>query len=166
MTSKRLFLLRHADAMRSGDGDINRALSPKGKSDAVSLGKLMSHKSYRPDVVLCSPALRTRQTLEGLRKHIDVPSVISPQILYNGSAGDYLYEIQKISDENNNILMVAHNPSIYELVILLAAQGSDDIMGRLSRGYPPATLSIINCKCDKWAEIQPVENELANIISP
>ena len=87
-------------------------------------------------------------------------------ILYSGGPGAYLYEIQQISDDHNNILMVAHNPSIYELVILLAAQGHESVMQRLSGGYQPATLSVIECKCEKWADIQPAENELVSLIDP
>ena len=165
--SKRLFLLRHALAIpQSGGGDIKRALSPKGKEDAAALGELMLNQNYLPDIILCSPAVRTRQTLEGLQQHIATPNLTSPKILYNGSAGDYLHEIQKTSDEHKNILIIAHNPSIYELVILLVMQEDNSQMQRLSEGYEPATLSVISCKCDKWADIKPAENELAYITDP
>lgn len=164
-TGKRLFLLRHAMALSQGnDGDSGRSLAPKGLEDAQALGRMMVQNGYVPDVVLCSSAVRTRQTLsEALPDFADAKIV---DILYNGSVGDYLYEIQKIDDTHQNILMIAHNPCIYELVILLAAQGHDSVMQRLSEGYSPASLSIIHCECDKWADIQPAVNELVGLSNP
>tara|TARA_R110002072_G_scaffold75666_8_gene177990 strand:+ start:442 stop:999 length:558 start_codon:yes stop_codon:yes gene_type:complete len=165
-TGKRLFILRHQQALNNGDSDKTRHLSPKGKEDAIALGVAMKRANYTPDLILCSPALRTKQTLEGLAQHIKCDEIETPDILYSGSTGDYLYEIQKISDDYNDVLILAHNPSIYELVILLAAQGPDAAQHRLSEGYSPGSLSVIECASDKWAKIQPVENTLRQIISP
>lgn len=166
-TGKRLFLLRHAMALSQGnDGDSSRALAPKGVEDAQALGRMMAHKGYVPDVVLCSSAVRTRQTLAGAFPELDTAKVRFIDILYNGSVGDYLYEIQKVDDVNQSILMVAHNPCIYELAVLLAAQGNDSVMQRLSEGYSPASLSVIHCECDKWANIQPAVNVLDHLSSP
>ncbi len=172
MSVKQLFILRHADSLPYHmDGDKERSLSPQGVDDAMGIGRIMLDSGYSPDIILCSPAQRTRQTLtclekEWAQKNLDCYSTVFPEILYNGSVSDYLYEIQQVSDEHDNILLVAHNPSIYELVLLLAAQGRDDMIQKLSMGYNPATLSVINCKCDKWSDIKPVENELSNLIAP
>ena len=77
-TGKRLFLLRHAStAPRSSGSDIDRVLSPQGHADAAALGAFMSEKGYIPDAVLCSPAPRTRQTLEEVRKSVDMPMPVS-----------------------------------------------------------------------------------------
>ncbi len=164
MTNKRLFMLRHAQALPSSAGDKSRALSPKGIKDAKALGRIMSEQGYIPDIVLCSPAKRTRQTLENLQTSLQITSVEFAEILYNGSTGDYLYEIQKISGNYNNILIIAHNPCIYELVILLAKQGNENLLQKLSMGYPPASLSVIKCKCESWLNIKPEENELIDLI--
>ena len=164
---KRLFLLRHAIALNDmADGDKGRALAPKGKEDAIALGKLMKHKSFTPDIILCSSARRTQETMEGVQQSLNTEKVEMLDILYSGSTGDYLHEIQKVDDAYNDILVIAHNPSIYDLVRLLGAQGTDSVMQRLTEGYQPATLSVINCVCEKWADIQPAENELELITDP
>jgi len=166
-TKKRLFLLRHAMAGNAlSDGDKARSLAPKGKEDAKALGDYMMRNDFIPDIILCSPARRTRETLEGLQSSLELNNIRTPDILYSGTTGDYLHEIQKCEDKNQNILIIAHNPSIYELVILLAAQGSDTLMQRITEGYPPASLSVIECVCDNWADIQPAENELVNLVNP
>ncbi|PCJ98131.1 MAG: hypothetical protein COA45_08235 [Zetaproteobacteria bacterium] len=166
-TGKRLFLLRHATALaQTSSGDAERLLAPSGVEDAQALGELMSAEGCVPDAILCSTAMRTRQTLVGVLPEFDQGNVQFLDILYDGSVGDYLYEIQKVSDAYQNILLVAHNPCIYELVILLAAQGHDAVMQRLSEGYRPASFSVIHCACDKWSEIQPAVNELATLVDP
>ena len=67
-----LFLLRHADAPHRGQNgqhmdDDERRLSPRGIKDAHNLGKYMRDHEYpAPETVLCSAALRTRQTAQYL----------------------------------------------------------------------------------------------------
>lgn len=165
-SQKRLFLLRHAQALSDAPNDKARALSPNGVDDAQALGRLMAKQSYFPDIVLCSPALRTRQTLEALEEGFGARVSNNPEILYNGAAGDYLNEIQKVSDEYSDILLVAHNPSVYELVIRLSDPDQDSMMQRLSAGYQPATLSVLDCSCSSWKDIQFGANELSYLAEP
>ena len=62
----RLILFRHAKAERdseSGD-DFDRPLAPRGRSEAKAMGEQLAALGFRPDLVLISPALRTRETWE------------------------------------------------------------------------------------------------------
>ena len=164
---KRLFILRHAQAAsHASDGDKSRVLSDQGKEDALALGRMMKEQYYHPDFVLCSSAVRTKQTLEGVNTHLETSQVKYADILYSGSTGDYLYEIQQMKDDVQNLMIVAHNPCIYELVLVLAAQGSDAVMQRLSMGYHPASLSVVHCQSERWAELQPAENTLIQLVNP
>ena len=164
---RRLFLLRHALAMPvAGGDDAGRDLAPKGKEDAEALGRYMNLKHYIPDLVLCSPAKRTRQTLDGLQARLNIPQLCFPDVLYAGSTGDYVHEIQKCPDGARNILLVGHNPSIYELIALLAGKGRDSLIQRLSEGYKPASLSVLHCPCDAWQDIQPGECEITELVDP
>ncbi len=165
-TSKRLFILRHAQALSNAAQDKDRSLSPKGVDDAQALGRVMAKKGYFPDLVLCSPAQRTKQTLKALEDGLGVRNTAHPAILYNGSAGDYFHEIQNVSDDYSDILLLAHNPSIYELVIRLSNPDQDRMMQRLSVGYQPATLSVLECSCAAWKDIQFGENTLSYLAEP
>ncbi len=163
---KRLFLLRHAEALSDGGKDQDRTLSLKGKQDARALGQFMLDQKFMPDLVLCSPAMRTRQTLEGVQHFLGAENVVYDEALYSGGLGDYLSLVQTASDTYHNILVLAHNPSIYALASLLSGEGSDAFMHRLALGYDPATLSVIECSCAQWAHIQPEENKLVALSSP
>ncbi len=165
-TKKRLFLLRHAIAMSDTPEDINRTLAPKGKEDATALGSWMKRKNLLPDFVLCSSATRTRQTLEGLQNNLDTPKVDLRESLYHGSAGDYLSQLQDVSDNYKNVMIIAHNPSIYGFVRLLSTEKDNAFAQRLCEGYSPATLSVIECTSDTWKDIQPGENMLSLMTDP
>lgn len=167
MPQKKLFLLRHAQAASTSSGDDKvRALTPAGKDDAKALGREMQKQEYIPDLVLCSSALRTKQTLENVNHTLGIENMRYEDILYNGTPGDYLYMLQQTDNTYDTVLMVAHNPCIYELAILLCAKGSDSVMQRLSEGYPPASLSVVECDCTDWKDIQPAENTLSSLINP
>lgn len=47
-------------------GDDDTPLDPSAKPDCIMVGKTMAQKLQLPDVIICSPYLRTRQTLEFL----------------------------------------------------------------------------------------------------
>ncbi len=164
---KRLFLLRHAAASsNTSDGDKGRPLAPEGREDARVLGNFMKEHALQPDVVLCSPALRTKQTLEYLQESLNIKNIHYPDALYDGNTSDYLYQIQQVENSVRNLMVVAHNPCIYELAILLAAQGSNSMMQRLTEGYPPASLSVVHCLAEEWGSIKPAENTLAILVDP
>lgn len=65
-----LILLRHAKAEASGVGsagtDIERELAQRGREQARAAAQLLVDHGLVPDIVLCSAAVRTRQTWEGI----------------------------------------------------------------------------------------------------
>ncbi|MEO0763161.1 MAG: histidine phosphatase family protein, partial [Pseudomonadota bacterium] len=62
---KTVILLRHAKSSWSDPEleDHERPLNKRGKAAAPLMGDWLERSGYRPDLVLCSPAKRTRQTL-------------------------------------------------------------------------------------------------------
>ena len=164
--TKRLYLVRHADAASNASDDKSRPLSPKGVVDAAKAGIFLEDKRYFPSMILCSPAKRTRETWSYIKQSIGNKSTQFLDILYSGTTGDYFNLIQK-SDENiHNIMIIGHNPSIYGLVSKLAEDGSDSAMQRLSQGSPPASISVIECTCEKWKDLQPHKNILLDYANP
>ena len=62
---KTLFLLRHAKSSWSEPGlaDFNRPLNERGRRAAPLIARYLAHCDLLPDLILCSAALRTRETL-------------------------------------------------------------------------------------------------------
>ncbi len=163
---KRLLLLRHAEARGFDSGpDRERSLTDDGANDAAALGLLIKKQNYTPDYIFCSPAKRTQQTLEQL--FLEGVKTQKPEPLYNSPCGDLLNFIQETNDDVQTLMVIAHNPGIYQLAAMLAAEGDNDSLTRLmSGGYRPATLSVLNLGADKWSAIQPGDNELIDLIEP
>ena len=62
----RITLLRHgkSENPQTGVSDIDRALIKRGQQNADNVGKMMVRQKMLPDLVLVSPAMRTKQTYE------------------------------------------------------------------------------------------------------
>ena len=130
-----LILLRHAHAenAEAGQTDADRPLSERGIAEAKDAAAWLKTQTVKGARVLCSPSLRTRQTVQyALGDDIEIK--IEPRI-YEATAG----ELDAIIDENadaQQLLLVGHNPGFETLVALLATGQSGDF-----RGMPPAGIA-------------------------
>lgn len=164
---KRLYLLRHAQALStSASGDEGRELSPKGHEDSSALGKAIQKKNYIPDYTLCSPAIRTRQTFDNLELAVD--HLGFNKDIYSAGFLELLHTVQDLDDRNQSALIVGHNPTIYELAMRLCDENESgqSVIQRLGQGYKPGTLTVFNCPCQVWNDIQIGENMLIDLIDP
>ena len=167
---KRLYLLRHAQAMPI-DGlciDAERQLTPKGKDDAKALGGFMRRKNYKPDLIICSTARRTQQTQNQVIEALGSGSLEtrSEKKIYDAYTSDLFSLIQNTSDTYQSLMLIGHNPAIYELAVLLSNAGSDSVLGRLQNGYQPASLSVIDLSCDTWESAAPEAGTLIELVNP
>lgn len=139
----RLFLLRHAKAAWAQPGmrDFDRPLQPVGRSDAEALGAEMAARGYAPDRVLCSTALRARQTWAAVAGPLGVgiETAVFEDRLYSSDATGYLTIIQGES-EAGAVLVVGHNPMMEDLAAALAGDGEASM---LAAGFPTCGLAIM-----------------------
>ena len=65
---KQLFLLRHAKSSWDDSelADHDRPLAPRGRRAVKLIAEHLRREGVTPALVLCSSALRTRETLEGI----------------------------------------------------------------------------------------------------
>ncbi|GAA2512477.1 SixA phosphatase family protein [Pilimelia columellifera] len=133
MTDATIVLLRHAKADRPTDlPDADRPLTPRGHADAAAAGAWLVKNSLRPELVLCSPARRTRQTWHGVA--VALGNAASPTAryvpdIYEASASDLLGVLREVDAGVGTVLLVGHNPGISLLSTLLApsAAGGDGL---------------------------------------
>lgn len=141
-----LFLLRHAKAQLALPGvrDFDRPLSGLGAAQAEETGRMMAGAAWRPERILCSPALRTRQTLEGVRLALALAddAIAFDQNLYGGDAGLYIEAIRARAGADS-LLIVGHNPMIEDVACDLATAGDPRAMDRLRSGVPVSSLAVI-----------------------
>jgi phosphohistidine phosphatase len=108
---KRLILTRHAksDWANAAQGDHARPLNRRGRRSAAALGAWLREKGLIPDQILCSDAMRTRETF--LR--MDLPEGIATRFLrplYHARQEDILEVLREV--EGDCVLMLGHNPGI------------------------------------------------------
>jgi phosphohistidine phosphatase SixA len=131
---REIILLRHAHAesQKPGQPDADRPLSARGVDEARAAGRWLRDKAALPARVLCSPALRSRQTLENA---LGTVAATSEPRIYEASAGELIGLIDDNADVSR-LLLVGHNPGFETLVALLATGQSGDF-----RGVPPAGIA-------------------------
>jgi len=128
---KRLTLVRHAqaDEQLPGQSDWERPLTKRGTLDAAEMAKRMKSHRLKPDMILCSPALRTRQTCEAFAKCL---SVTDEKIAYEDDLylADTKHLLQCVhhADDVRHVMVIAHNPGITEFAQWLAKDYSVDGM--------------------------------------
>lgn len=156
---KRLYILRHSKAGQAGKkllDDHERPLTEKGSELCPPIGKHLSNCDTPPDLVLCSPALRTRQTAEQVIRAMDTsPELKLIPALYLATPDDILNIIQKECDERyKSTLIVGHNPGLQQLCILIAGSGDKSKFRDLRNNFPPAALATYNLEnCNNWLDI-------------
>src|SRR5579863_8437803 len=107
-----LLLLRHATALpQDATGDRERPLNPSGRRAAEALARWISDHRLAPETVLCSPARRTRQTLEIIVSAIaPAPVILFEDALYLAPAERLLSRLRRIVAGTKSVLIVGHNP--------------------------------------------------------
>ncbi|GIF65264.1 phosphoglycerate mutase [Asanoa ishikariensis] len=136
MSERRILLVRHAKADRpEGVGDVDRPLTARGHADAGAIGAWLAHRDYRPDLVICSPSKRTRQTWHGIAlgladaagEQAPAPEVDYRDEVYDGEGTDLIDLIQGVDDVVNTVMIIGHNPSVSEASELFDPASAGDL---------------------------------------
>lgn len=106
-----LVLLRHGKSgYPAGTADHERPLADRGRRQAALAGQWIADEGLHVDVVICSTAQRTRETLE--RTEIDAPTVFTGDI-YENSPEDILEAIRTYAPADAaTVLVVGHFPGL------------------------------------------------------
>jgi phosphohistidine phosphatase len=124
----------------------------------------LRRKGIAPELVLCSPSRRTRQTLTriapGLGENADVQ--IESE-LYAASAADLIEVLHGVPDEVESVMLIGHNPGIQDLALSLARGGSE--IARVRSKFPTAALATLELN-GSWRELAPGSAELMSLVKP
>lgn len=156
----RLLLLRHAKAQpATGTSDAARPLTAGGRRQAAEVGRKLAG-SGAPDFILCSPARRTRETLEGIVPFLaPAPPTSFVEGLYAGNHDDYREIVVEQGGLAETLLVVGHNPAIRDLALDLVDPSDADRVAR----FPVATLAAIIFPAERWKTIRRGSGQLASL---
>lgn len=139
--------------------DHDRPLNDRGQRAAQALGKWIQARGYQPDLVLCSSALRTRQTLAGLDLDTDTHF---ERALYDADRAQLLSALKSARDATC-VLMIAHNPGIGDLAAHLvrarpAHSRFDD--------YPTGATLVCDFDVSTWSDITARGGDAVDFTTP
>lgn len=126
------------------------------------------HNAPRPDLILCSTAVRTRQTLAPLVHRLTnpAPPIALEKRLYLASEPELLARLQAIADAVRTVLLIGHNEGIGELARALAGRGVPATLASLRAKYPTGALAVLCVPDGPWRELSPGAAELLSFVRP
>ena len=163
-----LYILRHckSDWGRGLSSDSDRPLSSRGIRDAGRMGDWMMEHRYLPKTVLCSTALRTRQTAQLVCERLDIDEqyIRFEETLYLASRKTLLDIIQSNLDKPSPLMLIGHNPGMDEIVSYLSkvevprtGQGKLMTTGCLVRFSLPGNVSELQHQAELLSITRPSE---------
>jgi phosphohistidine phosphatase len=165
-SGRRLVLFRHAKSDWPQVADHERPLAKRGRRDAPVLGRWLGESGYVPDAVVCSTALRARQTWElaaaGLAAAApgaEPPVRYEPRV-YEASVLGLLMLVREFDPGWRTGLIVGHNPGLAELTAGLAGPDAE-----LPAAYPTAFAAVLGLP-GPWAGATPGEARLLDFTIP
>ena len=164
---KRLWLLRHAKSSwdDAGLADADRPLAPRGEAAAAAMAAYLAASDVRPELVLCSPARRARQTLGAVLPDLgDRLEVRVEPDLYTFDGDVVFARLRGVDDSVSSVLVVGHNPAFQELALMLTSTGPHRSDVELK--FPTGALATIDLPAATWGEIGPGEGSLVELVSP
>jgi phosphohistidine phosphatase len=155
-----LYILRHAKSSwkDANLADFDRPLSGRGRKASEGVGSFLKDKEISFDLVVSSPAVRARQTIELVLRAAKMrPELRFDERIYEATAARLLEIVSQLENEQKAVMLVGHNPGMQELLMLLTGQSEE---------YPTAALTKIGFKNLKWSEVGSKKGNLEWIVTP
>jgi phosphohistidine phosphatase len=160
-----LYLLRHAKSSwdNPGSSDRDRPLSPRGRRAAKRIGQYVHAEAIRPELVLCSPAVRARQTLARVRRGLGDPKVSFDETLYAADGDRLLERLRAVPADIGSVLVVGHDPGLHDLALELASGGGG--LRKLREKFPTGGLATFSFE-GPWGDLAPGRARLVGFVVP
>ena len=151
---KHLYLLRHAKSSwkDSSLSDRDRPLAGRGRRAAKAMAEHLRERNIHPDLVICSPARRTRETLERIETVLGRDAVQVEPRLYESGAEGLLDVLRELPDRVESVLLIGHNPSLQELALALARRSPE--VERVEAKLPTGALVTLAVPVAHWRELE------------
>jgi phosphohistidine phosphatase len=161
-----LHLLRHAKSNWDEDTDDHeRPLNRRGREAARLIGESLPAAVGALDLVLCSTALRARETAElALAGYQPQPKVLYEDGLYLATPEALLRRLRRLGEACGTVMVVGHNPGLHELATVLADPASSGF-SNLANGKFPTGVRARLVVATSWAEIDSSRHRLIDYVT-
>jgi phosphohistidine phosphatase len=142
----RLILLRHGKAEPDSDSgdDFDRRLAPRGSRETARIAAQLADMGFQPDVVLVSPAARTRGTWDAACEAFPGAQARFEDHLYHADSRAIRAAAEAAGETCGTVMVVGHNPGLQELAVALLREGSapSGLIARAQGSFPPAAAAV------------------------
>ncbi len=153
---KTLVLVRHAKAEQApGRPDHDRTLTARGQRDAEAAGAWLHGQGIVAELVICSTAIRTRQTWDHAAKGGAQTEFLEyRRAVYQGGASTVLATVREDAGEVTTVVVIGHAPSVPELASSLCdGQGSQEAHQALADGFPTCGIAVLSYD-GEWSDLE------------
>jgi phosphohistidine phosphatase len=166
-TTRRLILLRHAKSAWPDVADHERPLAGRGRRAAPAAGRWLRESGPVPDLVLCSTALRARETWQLAEEELGArPRTTFDDRVYGATATELLGLARRTPSGVRTLMIVGHEPSMSDLTLELAsAQPGGDATERVRAKFPTAAIAVL-AVTGSWPELGPGQARLDEFVVP
>ena len=155
-----LYLLRHAKSSWADATlrDFDRPLKKRGREAAERVGLRMASENLSNPLIICSPAVRTRETAEIVLTSAKLN--VEPRFderIYEASLRELVQIVTEIADDRDVVIMIGHNPGFEELLSFLTGE---------YRRMPTCALAKVGIGDVSWKDVRAGEGSLEWFIAP
>lgn len=144
---KRLYIVRHTTKERENPNeyDYDTELTPGGMKKAKTMAKELALKNPNIDLIVASPAVRTRKTADIFAKELKYDKTIMlNEVLYMAFVNELIETITYTFDSVDTMLLVGHNPSLTALAITIVG---------FKEKFEEGGVMLIEFDCNSWIDI-------------
>lgn len=161
--SSTLLLMRHgkSDWRSQTSIDFDRKLAERGHRDVPRIGQWLKKNNWIPDQIVCSPAIRTKQTAEHICQQIGISekNIEWDTRIYEADLPQLLSIVTETHIATKQLLIVGHNPGFSNLLNYLCPKDST------GRSMPTAALAIIALDV-MWTNLNKDAGKLLSLVVP
>lgn len=164
-----LTIVRHAKSSWGNEDldDFDRPLNKRGHKAALQIGEELKKRGFKFDLVLASPALRVRETLQGIEQGYGAELQVEwePEI-YDASEATLFKLVRRIPERAHAPMLVGHNPGLQQLILALTRQDDGGLRERIATNLPTGAVALVELPAPRWAEMMEESGLIRELILP
>ena len=128
----------------------------------------MHGNGIRPDLIVCSTAVRTRQTLDLVQSAVLTAGTVIElrDELYLAEAADLIEGIHAVDDRFGHVMVIGHDPGLHEAAVTLVGAGEPAARQALASKFPTAGVAVIDFACSRWQRLAAGTGKLRLFMTP
>ncbi len=140
-------------------------MNQRGIKEAKKIARYIQTYEIAPQLIICSSAKRTQETLHIINPFINPePQIYIEAQVYTFDPSKLLERIAKIPPEFSSVMIIGHSPALQQLSLYLTKP--NQIRLQLRESFPTSCLAILDIQDKSWNQIQSQDAQLSAFIKP